>query len=117
HQRLTREAGELPEGPLRDDKLAGAAAARNLAESHRRLADLRTRLLASIESTVLQLEATSAQGSVLVSVGSARPDGDPAGELSRLAEEIEAVRSTLEQTEAITRELLDPALRATRSAG
>jgi hypothetical protein len=125
HQRLTREAGELPEGPLRTEKLAAAQAAGSLVDSHQRLADIRARLLASVESTVLRLEATAAQGSVLVSMGSARGDGDPAGEpdgdpdgdpgggLARLADEIEAVRSTLEQTEEITRELLGPANRST----
>jgi hypothetical protein len=112
-QRLTREAGELPEGPLRAEKLAAAQAAGNLADSHQRMADIRARLLASIESTVLRLEATAAQGSVLVSMGSTRGDGDPAGELARLSDEIEAVRSTLEQTEEITRLLLEPAFRAT----
>lgn len=112
HRRLAREAEELPEGPLRAEKLAAAEAAGNLADSHRRLADIRARLLAGIESAVLRLEATAAQGSVLVSMGSAREGGEPAGELTRLADEIEAVRSTLEQIEEITRELLDPAFRA-----
>jgi hypothetical protein len=112
HQRLNREAGELPEGALRAEKLAAARAAGDLADSHRRLADIRARLLASIESTVLRLEATAAQGSVLVSMDSTRGHGDPPGELAQLADDIEAVRSTLEQTEQITRELLDPAFRA-----
>ncbi|WP_425086251.1 hypothetical protein, partial [Streptomyces hainanensis] len=67
-ERLRREAASLASGPLRQAKEASARAAAERAASRRRLAELRELLMATLESTVLGLEAAAERAAVLVSL-------------------------------------------------
>jgi hypothetical protein len=108
-ERLDREAAELPSGRLRAEKESAARAAAERLASYERLADIRALLLASIESSVLQLEAVAARGSVLLSMGAAGGAEAGATDLAPLTAELAAAQETLEQTEEITRQLLGQA--------
>jgi len=104
--RLEKEAEALAPGPLQSAKQASARAAAERARSRERLDELREVLLATLESTVLRLEAAADRGSVLVSLQAA---GDAAGtpvDLTPLTTELDAVQAGLDKLEEITHGLL-----------
>ncbi|WP_165986571.1 hypothetical protein [Streptomyces sp. YIM 98790] len=104
--RLEREAASLPEGAVRRAKEASARAVGERAASRERMEDLRTVLVATVETLTLRLEAAAEHGGMLLSLQAA---GDAAAsdiDLTPLTTELEAVQAGLEELEELTQRLL-----------
>lgn len=98
-----------PDGALRVERQAAARALSERIAAHQRLVDMRALLLANMESTVLRLEAVTAQASVLRSLHATSETTTGLADLTSLADELDAARLGLEETEDITRQLLGEA--------
>ncbi|GAB2870616.1 hypothetical protein [Streptomyces mayteni] len=104
--RLRREAAALAPGPLRRAKEASARAAAERAASRQRLEEVRELLMATLESTVLGLEAAAERAAVLASLEVAT-DASAGVEvdLAPLTEELAAVTEGLDELGEISRRL------------
>ncbi|WP_416985409.1 hypothetical protein [Streptomyces sp. T028] len=105
-RRLEKEAAAL-RGAVKEAKEASARAIGERAASLERLAGLREVLIATLESTVLRLEAAADRGSLLVSLHAAGDAAMGAGDLTPLEHELEAVQAGLDKLDEISRSLHD----------
>ncbi|MEU6198172.1 hypothetical protein [Streptomyces sp. NPDC047061] len=106
-RRLEAEAGTLPRGAVREAKETSARAIGERAASLERLAGLREVLMATLESTVLRLEAAADRGSLLVSLHAAGDAAIGTADLTFLEQELEAVQAGLDRLDEISRSLHD----------
>ncbi|SFB85289.1 hypothetical protein [Streptomyces aidingensis] len=105
--RLEREAAALPEGgAVRRAKEASARAVGERAASRERMEELRTVLVATVETLTLRLEAAAEHGGMLLSLRAADDAAATALDLTPLTTELEAVQAGLEELEALTQRLL-----------
>ena len=105
-RRLEKEAGAL-RGAVREAKEASARAIGERAASLERLAGLRDLLMATLESTVLRLEAAADRGSLLVSLHAAGDAALGTADLTSLEQELEAVQAGLDRLDELSRSLHD----------
>ncbi|MGW4910085.1 hypothetical protein [Streptomyces sp. NPDC004270] len=105
-RRVEEEAGAL-RGAVREAKEASARAIGERAASLERLAGLRDLLMATLESTVLRLEAAADRGSLLVSLHAAGDAALGAADLTSLEHELEAVQAGLDRLDELSRSLHD----------
>ncbi|MFI6248572.1 hypothetical protein [Streptomyces sp. NPDC051016] len=105
-RRLEEEAGAL-RGAVREAKEASARAIGERAASLERLAGLRDLLMATLESTVLRLEAAADRGSLLVSLHAAGDAAMRAADLTFLEHELEAVQAGLDRLDELGRSVHD----------
>ncbi|MET9088223.1 hypothetical protein ABZX77_41155 [Streptomyces sp. NPDC004237] len=105
-RRLEEEARAL-RGAVREAKEASARAIGERAASLERLAGLRDLLMATLESTVLRLEAAADRGSLLVSLHAAGDAALGAADLTSLEQELEAVQAGLDRLDELGRSLRD----------
>ncbi|MEU1159742.1 hypothetical protein ACIPX0_18415 [Streptomyces sp. NPDC090075] len=105
-RRLEEEARAL-RGAVREAKEASARAIGERAASLERLAGLREVLMATLESTVLRLEAAADRGSLLVSLHAAGDAAMRAADLTFLEHELEAVQAGLDRLDELGRSVHD----------
>ncbi|MFI6338780.1 hypothetical protein [Streptomyces sp. NPDC050535] len=106
-QRRLKKEAQAAQGAMREAKEASARATGERADSLARLAELREVLMATLESTVLRLEAAAERGSLLVSLHAAGDATAPEPDLTSLEHELEAVQAGLDRLDEISRSLHD----------
>ncbi|MFI5476569.1 hypothetical protein ACIA6D_41110 [Streptomyces cacaoi] len=106
-RRLEKEA-RASQGAMREAKESSARAIGERAASLQRLAELRELLMATLESTVLRLEAAAERGSLLVSLHAVGDAATDVPDLTSLEHELEAVQAGLDRLDEISRSLHDP---------
>ncbi|MFE6488870.1 hypothetical protein ACFVGN_38890 [Streptomyces sp. NPDC057757] len=106
-QRRLKKEAEASRGAMREAKEASARAIGERADSLARLAELREVLMATLESTVLRLEAAADRGSLLVSLHAAGDATASEPDLTSLEHELEAVQAGLDRLDEISRSLHD----------
>ncbi|KAB1989938.1 hypothetical protein [Streptomyces triticiradicis] len=104
-QRRLEQEARSRQGALREAKEASARAAGERAASLERLAELREILMATLESTVLRLEAAAERGSLLLSLHAAGDIAASEPDLTLLEQELEAVQAGLDKLDDISRSL------------
>lgn len=110
HDRLRHALDQAPaDSALHAERRAAMQAVEERISAHQRLVDMRALLLANLESTVLRLEAVAARASVLTSLQATTATTAEAHDLTALADELDAARLGLEETEKLTRQVLGDA--------